>query len=482
MEIIAKSIFLAGVNAVKPKNLFNNLINRKIRSDGNEYLTISCSNNIPQHSLEIDITHKQCHLVGFGKAVLGMGVQIENTLSNKLVSGILSVPIGIQDRFKQDIDMQFVRGSIVEIYEGAENNLPDKPAEDTAKRIRKLVKNLKPNDILFVVISGGGSALLPLPTGPMSLNEKLNVIRHLTKNGASIDELNTVRIAMSDLKGGKLAGLGKNAHKIISFIISDIVDDPLELIASGPTITNNIDSDRAYEILIKYNLWNNLSKAVKHVILTNQNQPQIEINNSEIFLIGSNKIALKAAAEEAQNLKVNPIVLSYSVQGDVTSITQAYIQLTLAIKQLLNKSVDHNTFKSKVEPLKISLFFDDDFINVLLDKIESNNSYPICLLAGGEPTVQVKGTGIGGRNQELALRYAYEASKFESLRDIIFLSAGTDGIDGPTTAAGAIGCPQAIFELNSDNSLLKSLENSDSFSFWLLRRLLYCLICHFCQT
>lgn len=463
MELIAKNIFNASVNAVKPKNLFTNLLTRKVLYDGREILTIQ--GNTKLDSLEIDITEKQCHLVGFGKGVFGMGIQIEKALNSKLVSGILSVPIGIQDRFRDDIEMQFAHESVIEVYEGAENNLPDQSAQDTAKRIRRLVKNLKENDILFVVISGGGSALLPLPTSPINLNEKLDVIRNLAKTGANIEELNIVRIAMSELKGGKLAEIGENCNKIISFIISDIINDPLELIASGPTIQNKIKSNEAYDILVKYNLWNDLPKSVKPVIIKHQNARRININNSEIFLIGSNEIAIKSAEQEALSHQLDPIILSHSIQGDVTEITKSYINLTLAVKEFLNHEITNSEFKSQILQLQSSLNFNKEFINSLEVLIKNNSTNPICILAGGEPTVHVKGSGIGGRNQELALRFALLASKSEKLKDVLLLSAGTDGIDGPTTAAGAIGCPGILNNSKFDDAISESLNNSDSFNF-----------------
>lgn len=202
-----RKIFISGVQAVHPLSLLNNNKNLKV-----------CKLNENREILKIrddvfDLTGKKCHLIGFGKAVLGMAVQIEKILDDRLQSGILSVPIGTIDRFSNVEQMQLRKNSVIKIFEGAENNLPDEQAIQTAIKIKQLTESMTNDDILFVMVTGGGSALLPLPVPSITLQEKLNIIKALVKKGASIHEVNIVRMTLSQTKGGKLAEAAKNAYK-----------------------------------------------------------------------------------------------------------------------------------------------------------------------------------------------------------------------------------------------------------------------------
>ncbi|XP_039439633.1 glycerate kinase isoform X2 [Culex pipiens pallens] len=311
-----KHLFAGAVDAVKPGAMFERYL-------GDESVLRQLQN-----------ADKNYHLVGFGKAVLGMAVQMERILGDRLTSGCISIPVGTLERFRGEQDFQLSRASKIQVLECAANNLPDEAAVQAARKIQSVTASMTARDVLCVLVSGGGSALLPLPKSPINLTEKLTIIKQLASAGASIDELNVVRIQLSDVKGGKLASSASKSNKVLSFIISDIIGDPLELIASGPTVQSDFSNEDALNILKKYNL-------------------------------------------------------------------------------ALVKNPDRD----------------------------------ILLVSGGEPTVIVKGTGLGGRNQELALRFSVQCFQQELLKGVLLLSAGTDGIDGPTDAAGAIGGTERPDEL-----------------------------------
>lgn len=233
-----QQIYQTAVDAVKPETIFQRdkcleLINNQliVRANGN--------------AKHFDVAGKNIHVIGFGKAVYGLAVQVEKVLHDRLISGIISVPVGTgrEQKLKK-----------IEVHEGAKDNLPDSEAFETTKKIVERCTKLNENDVLICLISGGGSALLPYPKGSLTLTEKTTIIKTLANRGASIEELNTVRIGLSEVKGGRLAEKAKNAHLIISLIISDIIGDPLHLIASGPTVVQNDDSTNAISILKKYKI------------------------------------------------------------------------------------------------------------------------------------------------------------------------------------------------------------------------------------
>lgn len=362
-----------------------------------------------------------------------MAVQMERILGDTLVSGILSVPVGTKERFGMDQDMQLHRNSVIKVYEGAKNNLPDTNAETTAKRIYEYVNQLTGSDVLFVLISGGGSALLPVPSAPITLNEKIDIIKMLAARSATINELNIVRIKLSAIKGGKLALAARNAHKVVSLIISDICGDPLNLIASGPTLVQDAEEDKAKQILEKYDLLNLVPDSVlKCLSASSISGTSDSITNSLVHIIGNNSLAISVALTEINKLQIRGICMSKRLEGDVELLSSIYCKLAEAIYELDSGQINHRTFQNFVDSFDETLMLEKDFciqlMNIVMDK---TNRSPICLISGGETTVNIKGNGIGGRNQELALRIASEIKKNGAISDIVFLSAGTDGIDGP---------------------------------------------------
>ncbi|KAM3960691.1 glycerate kinase [Aphomia sociella] len=440
-------IFKSSVSAVLPENLIRNSIKY---NSANQQLTIVGDT--------YNLTEKRVYVVGFGKAVQNMANEVENILESKIHHGIVSIPAG-----------SFNRKSVnkkVFYYEGAKNNLPDIDAQKTAVKVKDIVTNLNKNDLLLVLISGGGSALLPLPKDYITLEEKTKLIKDLGNSGADITELNTVRKRVSDLKGGQLAIKAQPAE-VISLILSDIVGNPLDLIASGPTNENFDIPSKAVNIIDKYNLFNSLPESLKTVLKDNTNSDPFPRDKVKNHIIGSNKLSITAALNEAKGLNYLPVELSNIVTGNVTQVANQYAQLSKAFCQYLNGKFNINKLILEMETLCIpGLKF-----NFVENMNEVNiNEIDLCLVLGGEITVEVKGNGKGGRNQQLALEFSnFIHSMKQDFKgfDIYLLSAGTDGIDGPTDAAGAIGHLDLVAESKKDKiDINHYLHMNDSYNFY----------------
>lgn len=436
-------IFKSSVSAVLPENLIKNSV---------KY------NPVNQHLMILNDTYnlqlKNVFVVGTGKAVQNMAVEVEKIMGPKIKQGIISVPLG---------SLHQKHSGKLAYYEGAMNNLPDSNAENTSKKINDLVTKLSEKDILLVLISGGGSALLPLPKEPITLQEKTSFIKTLANAGADITELNCVRKRISDLKGGQLAIKAQPAQ-VLSLVLSDIVGDPLDLIASGPTTENEDDSSMALNIIKKYNLSNNIPVSFKTVV-SETTQLQFPRDNVRNYLIGTNRLSITTALEEAKNLNYFSIYLSHIVTGNVKDIAQSYAKLAISICDFIEGKLDLLDVKSQINSLKIP-GVNTEFIDEMIEGKNRN----LCLILGGEITVEVKGNGKGGRNQQLALefsKYLHDVKDDLNIFDIYLLSAGTDGIDGPTDAAGAIGYLDLVSDAVKDNlDIDKYLDNNDSYNFY----------------
>uniref|UniRef100_A0A7G3ANT5 Glycerate kinase n=1 Tax=Lutzomyia longipalpis TaxID=7200 RepID=A0A7G3ANT5_LUTLO len=469
METVLKNIFLQSVESVRMKNLFQNQKCLQVNhTSGRLIVEINAGRCTTPH--RVDITGKRCHLVGFGKAVYGMAAEVEAILGTHLVSGILSVPCGTVEKFKGTVQLN----GRLEVCEGAKNNLPDDEALGTAIRVKEFASRLSNDDVLFVLISGGGSALLPLPAAPVSLEEKMQIIRMLVKCGATINELNTVRIAISSIKGGKLATTARKAHQIISLVISDIVGDPVDLIASGPTHVSNINYQKAAnEIIDQYKLRGKLPKSVEEVLNRKfKDEEEIRMPNNHISIIANNSIAVEAALLDAKKADLHAICLSRTIEGDVEKLSEIYLQLLLAIKDYLHidpNEENKNLLRKKCETILKDLKYDGDFINNLIEALKEKTKRGLCIVAGGETTVEIKGKGLGGRNQELTLhvlRKLLNHDECHELGEVAFLSAGTDGIDGPTSAAGAVGTLSGLKGCSTKCTLEDFLSTNNSYAFW----------------
>ncbi|XP_004457424.2 glycerate kinase [Dasypus novemcinctus] len=412
------------------------------------------------------------YLVGFGKAVLGMAAAAEELLGQHLVQGVISVPKGIRAAVERagKQDMLLKPHSRVQVFEGAEDNLPDRDALRAALAIRQLAEGLTADDLLLVLISGGGSALLPAPIPPVTLEEKQTLTKLLAARGATIQELNTIRKALSQLKGGGLAQAAYPAQ-VVSLILSDVVGDPVEVIASGPTVASAHSVQDCLHILNRYGLRAALPRSVKTVLARADSDPHGPHACGHVLnvVIGSNTLALAEAQRRAEALGYRAVVLSTAVQGDVQSVARFYALLARAAGARLTPPGARASAEEEAElqGLVAALQLPDLQLEETLEAVAAARG-PVCLLAGGEPTVQLQGSGKGGRNQELALRVGAELGRRPpGPVDVLFLSGGTDGQDGPTEAAGAWVTPELASQAVAEGlDVATFLSQNDSHTFF----------------
>ncbi|KAM8931109.1 glycerate kinase [Pelodytes ibericus] len=415
--------------------------------------------------------NRNLYLVGFGKAVLGMAAAVEQIVGKHLVRGVISIPHGMQESVKNAGRREMLLSPAVQVMEGAEHNIPDEAALEAAGEIQSLAKKLKENDVILVLISGGGSALLPAPVPPLTLKDKQTLTKQLALKGATIQELNTLRRSLSRLKGGGLARMAYPAQ-VISLILSDVIGDDLDVIASGPTVCSSSSAEECLQILTKYDLKDSTPEAVRHVLLSRRQALEHDhFSHVHNILIGSNLIALKEAEQESSRLGYRTLLLSTAVSGDVRLVARFYGLLARVICSVLVKSPEQHQLQEEILALCSEMAVPDlKLFDWLKDLRETADVGSVCVLCGGEITVLVKGEGKGGRNQELALRVAQEWHNGpENMKgcEVVFLSGGTDGQDGPTDAAGALSYPRLVTDaqdrgLNVDGCL----GNSDSNGFF----------------
>lgn len=412
------------------------------------------------------------YLVGFGKAVMGMAAAAEELLGQHLVQGVISIPKGIRAAMERagKQEMLLKPHSRVQVFEGAEDNLPDRDALRAALAIRQLAEGLTADDLLLVLISGGGSALLPAPIPPVTLEEKQTLTRLLAAHGATIQELNTIRKALSQLKGGGLAQAAYPAQ-VVSLILSDVVGDPVEVIASGPTVASSHSVQDCLHILNRYGLRAALPRSVKTVLSRADSDPHGPRTCGHVLnvIIGSNVLALAEAQRQAEALGYQAVVLSAAMQGDVKSMAQFYGLLAHVARTRLTPSTAGASVEEDVQlhELAAELQIPDLQLEEALETMAQGRG-PVCLLAGGEPTVQLQGSGRGGRNQELALRVGAELRRWPLGQiDVLFLSGGTDGQDGPTEAAGAWVTPELASQAAAEGlDMATFLAHNDSHTFF----------------
>jgi glycerate 2-kinase len=412
-EIIEK-IFYAALGAVDPYEL--------VRSCRDKIFSIYRQNN-----------SEKLFLVGFGKAACQMARAVEDFAEGLIENGILITKYGHSISQESRITS---KESKIKIYE-AGHPLPDENGLAATKEIMDLAKGLDENSLLLCLISGGGSALFVSPYNDVSLDDKKKTTELLLKAGADIEELNAVRKHISAVKGGRLAEIVYPA-RIISLILSDVIGDKLDVIASGPTSPDKTTFGDALEVIERYNLSSRLPQKVLEILRNGASASIREtpkegnciFDRVENIIIGSNRKALKAAKMQAEFLGFKTEILSSEISGEAREV---------------GKSIAKEAMKAKNT-----------------SRINCNNA--ICFISGGETTVTVRGTGLGGRNMELALSFAME---IEDTDGITLLSAGTDGTDGPTDAAGAIVNSETMKTARANGlDPVKYLENNDSYNFF----------------
>lgn len=459
----AHRIFWSAVSAVLPPNMLRRALAVK---DPAGSPVLECGGKA--FSLE-----KNLYLVGFGKAVLGMAAAVEQIVGNHLVEGVISIPQGMEESLKQagKRNMLLSPESRIRVMEGATNNMPDEAAMRAAGEIQRLAEKLEEKHLLLVLISGGGSALLPAPLPPLTLQDKQAITKQLALKGATIQELNTIRRALSQLKGGGLARAAYPAQ-VVSLILSDVIRDDLHAIASGPTVCSSYSAEDCLQILSKYGLRDSVPAAVEKVLISRpQAEPFQRLGRIHNILIGSNLISLREAEQESQKLGYLTSILSTSISGDVKLVSRFFALLAEVICSCLMSTPQRQELEEKILTLASSMDIPDLSLADHLQKLKQTGGLDaICVLCGGETTVQVQGKGRGGRNQELALRVAAEWHKSPAAMqgcEVMFLSGGTDGQDGPTQAAGATSYPELVDQARQcDLDIEAFLKASDSYSFY----------------
>lgn len=364
-------------------------------------------------------------LLAIGKAAVPMAKAVAHVLGRKLSGGMVLTKAGHAPR----------KLKLLEIFE-AGHPIPDERGLQASLILHTLLTELNARDLLICAISGGASALLPCPSVGLSLKDKQKTTSLLLRAGANIHELNTVRKHLSRLKGGRLAALAYPAT-VLSLLLSDVVGDDPEVIASGLTVPDSSTYADAIAILEKFNLLGRIPKPVRtHLELGNSGAvPETPKPGDAAFdnvfnvVVGSNRMALKAAAAEADKLGYHSLLLSSTLQGETREAARVHAQILREARSSGNP----------VRP-------------------------PACIVSGGETTVSVKGNGQGGRNQEFALMAAIELA---GVRNVLALSVGTDGTDGPTDAAGAIATGDTLGRAKQFGMDARDyLDRNDSYPFF----------------
>jgi len=413
-NLTAKKIIKKALNAVDPYNLvLNNLgIQDNILFIKDKKIDLSKFGKI--------------HILGCGKGATYLYKGVKKIVGQRINSGII---VSIKEHSFKDKRVKFFEGS---------HPIPNKSSLESGNALYNYVKNeIKSNDLVFFLISGGASSILIKPFQGINFEDKIKINKLLLLCGADIKEINCVRKHISAIKGGRIAELIFPA-KIITLIVSDIIDSPFEHIGSGPTIGDSTTFSDAYEVLKKYNLTQKLRVGIRDYFLKGINKeiPETPHPDSEIFsknynfLIGDNLIALESAKKEAERLGIKTFILTSRDNGEPLQVAKVYSSM---LKEILCTK----------------------------DPIKS----PLLILCGGELNVYVKGKGKGGRNQEFVLNMLKELKAIK--KPFYISSIGTDGIDGPTDAAGAWIDEKTINKVNRLKLNIDSyLKENDSYNFF----------------
>jgi glycerate 2-kinase len=417
MKRMSKAIFSKALTAVDPSNILKD----RIRIQRNRLAVKMEGDTEKVFDLE---AFDKIFVVGSGKGSNTMAQAIEEIFGDRLTKGVITTKYGHLLPLKK-----------IKIIE-AGHPIPDQKGYEGAKKIQRLLKESGPKDLVIFLLSGGGSALLPFPAGHIDLKEKQEVTQLLLDCGADIKEINTIRKHISMIKGGWLAKWAFPST-VIGFILSDVVGDRLDVIGSGPTVPDPSTFEEAWEILKKYDLLKEISLSIqKHLQSGKEGKVEETPKPGEVVfekvynsLIGSNILALLEAKKEAESLGLNTVILSSSIEGETREAARFH---TAVAKEVISS--------------------------------ENPIPRPACILSGGETTVNIKGNGLGGRNQEFVLAGALEISGIEK---VVILSGGTDGSDGPTDATGALADHTTVQRAKTMGLNPKAhLENNDAYPFF----------------
>jgi glycerate-2-kinase len=367
---------------------------------------------------------KHIFVVGGGKASGSMAEALEQIFGKHITCGLVNVPHG--DKSKTHV---------IELHE-ASHPIPDETGVQGTRRMLEIAEQAEEDDLVVCLISGGGSSLMPLPRDGISIADKREITNALLKCGANINEINTVRKHISEFKGGWLARKAYPAT-VLNLILSDVIGDPLDFIASGPTVPDSTTFSDAVKILRKYELWDKTPRSIRNVLSDGERGriPETPKAGDKTFkkvfnvVVGNNRLASLAACNYLDATGLNTVFLTAMLEGEARHVAVVLASIGREI-------------------------------------LASGN--PCCrpagIVAGGETTVAVVGKGLGSRNQEIALAAAL---KLKGLDGVVLASLSTDGIDGPTDAAGAIVDGKTVARaLEKGLSAEEYLANNDSYHFF----------------
>ncbi|MEE4134486.1 MAG: glycerate kinase [Desulforhopalus sp.] len=408
----AVAIFEEGLRAVNPQTAISNrcrLDQDTLVLDGQRYALADFERII---------------VLGAGKAGGAMGQAIEEILGDRISSGLICTKYGHLEKLQR-----------IRLLE-AGHPVPDEQGIAAARAIYDLARTADEKTLVVCLISGGGSALLPLPAAGISLADKQLTTRTLLACGATIQEINAIRKHLSKIKGGRLAS-AVYPGTLVSLILSDVVGDDLDSIASGLCVPDPTTYEDCLAILARYDITTAIPATVLVYLQAgaegrHPETPKAEaifFTNTTNIIIGSNFDALNHARKKAESLGYNTLLLSSMLEGESRDLAGNH----LAIAREISK-----------HGLPIAR--------------------PACILSGGETTVRLRGNGKGGRNQEFVLAAAL---KMQGIDDVVVLSGGTDGNDGPTDAAGAFADQTTIARAERLGLDARSfLDNNDSYHFF----------------
>lgn len=365
------------------------------------------------------LSKRHVHVLGAGKGVAPMAQAVENLLGEQIDSGLVVAKYGHTLPLKRIEQLE------------AGHPVPDANGVAATRRLLDIAQSCTQHDLVICLFTGGASALTPAPVPGVTLDDIQTTTRLLLHCGATIQELNAVRKHLSVFSGGQLAR-AVNSAEVCSIIVSDVVGDPLDVIASGPTVPDLSSFADCQNIITRFELEARLPIAVRRHLLQGLSGQVVETPKpDETFfervvniLAATNRQALEAAAQEASANGYEPHILMDNMVGEARQKAQELI----ADAKMYQRSLTETGRK-------------------------------LCLLAGGETTVSIKGNGLGGRNQEMALAAALE---LESTTGIAALFAGTDGTDGPTDAAGGFSFADSVQRMGGRTKALELLQSNDS--------------------
>jgi glycerate 2-kinase len=409
----ALAVLSAALAAVDPINA----IRRQVSLSSDETLRIG--------QRTYDLTrYRNIYVIGGGKASGSMAQAVEEILGQRVVDGLVNVKYGYGAETKT-----------IRLNE-AGHPIPDAAGMGGTKQMAELARKATSEDLVLCLISGGGSALMTLPVEGITLADVKSLTDAFLRCGATINEINTVRKHLSQTKGGNLARLAHPAE-IVSLILSDVVGNPLDVIASGPTVPDTTTFADAYGVIEKYGLLGKLPRPiVEHLrrgkaglIAETPKEGAESFAQTYNLIIASNEVAAEAAIAKAGELGFHTLLLSTFVEGEAREVAKVFAAVA--------REIIHSG-----RPV----------------------SRPACVVAGGETTVTVRGSGLGGRNQEMALSAALEIA---GLEEVMIIPLATDGSDGPTDAAGAIADGSTLRRAQDAGlSATRYLADNDSYHFF----------------